>query len=53
MKKFILGLSLLVCITGMAQPKGTGKSDADAKKVLDGVSAKFKSFKTVRAKLFI
>src|SRR4029077_4370680 len=30
--------------------KGMGKSDADAKKILDGVSAKFKSFKTVSAK---
>ena len=50
MKKFILGIFLLVGVTAMAQPKGMGKSDADAKKVLDGVSTKFKSFKTVTAK---
>lgn len=31
-------------------PKGMGSSDPNAKKVLDGVSAKFKTFKTVIAK---
>lgn len=50
MKKIILALSLLVGATAMAQPKGMGKSDVDAKKVLDDVSAKFRSFKTVTAK---
>jgi outer membrane lipoprotein-sorting protein len=50
MKKFILGLFLLAGATAVAQPKGMGNSDADAKKVLDGVSAKFRSFKTVTAK---
>lgn len=31
-------------------PKGMGKSDPDAKKILDAVSAKFKTFKTVQGK---
>ena len=31
-------------------PKGMGNSDPDAKKVLDAVSAKFKTYKTVEAK---
>ena len=47
----IILLFLLInnlCVT--AQPKGMGKSDPDAKKILDNVSAKFKSFKTVSAK---
>lgn len=30
-------------------PKGMGKSDPEAKKVLDAVSAKFKTYKTVKA----
>jgi len=30
-------------------PKGMGKSDPEAKKVLDAVSAKFKTFKTMKA----
>jgi outer membrane lipoprotein carrier protein len=50
MKKFILGISLMVGVSAVAQPKGMGKSDVDAKKVLDGVSTKFRSFKTVSAK---
>lgn len=33
-----------------AQPKGIGKSDPDAKKILDAVSTKFKSFKSVSSK---
>jgi len=33
-----------------AQPKGMGKNDPDAKKILDGVSAKFKTFKSAQAK---
>ena len=33
-----------------AQPKGMGKSDPDAKKILDEVSAKFKTYKSVQAK---
>ncbi len=49
-----LGLVLLVSsfftANLMAQAtKGTGKSDPEAKKVLDAVSAKFKTFKSVKA----
>ena len=31
-------------------PKGMGKNDPDAKKILDAVSTKFKTFKTVQGK---
>ena len=34
----------------MAQPKGMGKNDSDAKMILDGVSNKFKSYKSLSAK---
>ena len=50
MKKILLAICLFTAIGAFAQPKGMGKSDADAKKILDGVSAKFKGFKTVVAK---
>ena len=43
-------LTLLSGLTAMAQPDGMGKNDADAKKILDAVSAKFKTYKTVTAK---
>jgi outer membrane lipoprotein carrier protein len=33
----------------MAQPAGLGKNDPEAKKILDAVSAKFKSYKAVQA----
>ena len=51
MKKYITAvLAIFVLFAANAQPpKGMGKSDADAKKILDAVSAKFKSFKTVQA----
>jgi outer membrane lipoprotein-sorting protein len=42
---------LLLNLTVSAQPpKGMGTSDPDAKKILDAVSLKFKSFKTVQSK---
>lgn len=52
MNKLIMGLVVLIFGIGSlsAQPKGMGKNDPDAKKILDGVSAKFKSFKGVTAK---
>lgn len=50
MKNLLFSILLLANITAFAQPKGMGKNDADAKKILDAVSAKFKSFKTVTAK---
>ncbi|MBS1752425.1 MAG: outer membrane lipoprotein carrier protein LolA [Ferruginibacter sp.] len=52
MKK-ILSLSVLLVlmftIVQAQAPKGMGKSDPDAKKILDAVSAKFKSFKSVQS----
>ncbi len=53
MKKIFTGFVLtLISVTAVnAQaPKGMGQSDPAAKKVLDAVSAKFKSFKSVVAK---
>lgn len=50
MKNLLFSIVLLTGIGAFAQPKGMGKNDADAKKILDAVSAKFKSFKTVTAK---
>ena len=48
-----LGAILMFLIVGVfgasAQPKGIGSNDPDAKKILDGVSAKFKTFKGVQA----
>jgi outer membrane lipoprotein-sorting protein len=52
MKKVLSTIILLIVLSNsnlIAQPKGMGKNDADAKKLLDGVSSKFKSFKTVNA----
>lgn len=47
-------LSLIVMLAfGMASaqaPKGMGTNDPEAKKILDAVSSKFKSYKTVQAK---
>lgn len=52
MKKIITGIILLL-VVGIssinAQPKGMGKNDPEAKKVLDAVSAKFKTFKAVQS----
>ena len=50
MKNLLFSIFLLVSIGAVAQPKGMGKNDADAKKILDAVSAKFKTYKTVTAK---
>lgn len=45
---------LIVISTLQAQvPKGMGSSDPEAKKVLDGVSAKFKTYKSVKAKFLL
>ena len=52
MKKIttILTLLFFVISTSFAQaPKGLGKSDPEAKKILDAVSAKFKTYQTVKA----
>ncbi len=56
MKKIFSCLVLLLTIafTVHAQvPKGMGSSDPEAKKVLDGVSAKFKNYKSVQAKFLL
>jgi outer membrane lipoprotein carrier protein len=45
---FFAALSLL-SVHVFAQPKGMGKNDPEAKKILDAVSAKFKTFKSVQA----
>ena len=52
MKKFHLLFAsvLFLAASAFAQsPKGMGKSDPEAKKILDAVSAKFKTYKTVKA----
>ena len=52
MKKFLSCLfGLTIVLSSLAQvPAGMGKSDPDAKKILDAVSQKFKSYKSVQAK---
>ena len=51
MKKFFTSVFLLSCVilSVSAQPAGMGKNDPAAKKVLDAVSAKFKTFKSVQS----
>ena len=47
---FFLAIVLIFSYQSNAQaPKGMGKSDPEAKKVLDAVSAKFKTFKAIKA----
>lgn len=47
---FFFTAALLLMVSSFAQaPKGMGKSDPEAKKVLDAVSAKFKTFKAIKA----
>jgi outer membrane lipoprotein carrier protein len=48
-KKLLSGLFLLAAISAHAQTQYLGKSDPDAKKILDDVSAKFKTYKSVSA----
>jgi len=53
MKKiFSLAILMMAFIFSVSAqvPKGMGNSDPDAKKILDAVSAKFKSFKSVQSK---
>lgn len=52
MKNFfsVIVFSLSLIFSAQAQtPKGMGSSDPAAKKILDGVSARFKSFKSVQS----
>ena len=56
MKKVTCILAVLLTLSAVlpAQPpKGMGSSDPEAKKVLDAVSAKFKTFKAVQAKFLL
>jgi outer membrane lipoprotein carrier protein len=47
---FTIGFLMLASLVSInAQPKGMGKNDPEAKKVLDAVSAKFKTFKAVQS----
>ena len=49
-KNLLIAFLLFTGFTTIAQPKAMGKNDADAKAVLDGVSNKFRSYKTMTAK---
>lgn len=51
MKNFYTGVILLLfCVVSVnGQPAGMGKNDPEAKKILDGVSAKFKTYKAVQS----
>ena len=50
MKKILTTALILTSFFSNAQPKGFGTSDPNAKIILDAVSARFKTFKTVTAK---
>jgi outer membrane lipoprotein carrier protein len=56
MKKFCSSLILILfsfIMVNAQAPAGMGKSDPEAKKVLDAVSKKFKSYKNVKAKFIL
>ena len=56
MKKIYSSLVLMFAIilsTYAQAPNGMGKSDPDAKKILDAVSTKFKTYKSVQAKFLL
>ena len=47
---FTSAFLLLICLVSVnAQPAGMGKNDPEAKKLLDAVSAKFKTYKAVQS----
>jgi len=48
-KKLLFGVFILAGFTSFSQSSSLGKSDPDAKKILDNVSAKFKTYKSVVA----
>ena len=50
MKLLLLGFFMFSGYGVFSQTTGMGKSDPDAKKILDNVSAKFKTYKSVTAK---
>jgi outer membrane lipoprotein-sorting protein len=49
----LFGLFLTINLLHAQAPKGMGKSDTEAKKILDAVSKKFKSYKTVQANFLL
>lgn len=49
MKKLLSGIFLLATFTSYSQNSYIGKSDPEAKQILDNVSGKFKTYKTVVA----
>ena len=49
MKKLLIGVFMFAGFSAFSQTPGLGKSDPDAKKILDNVSAKFKTYKSVVA----
>jgi outer membrane lipoprotein carrier protein len=49
MKKILFTLLTLTGLTTFSQSSSLGKSDSDAKKILDDVSAKFKTYNSVTA----
>lgn len=49
-KKVLFTLFLFSGLNAFSQSSSLGKSDSDAKKILDNVSAKFKTYKSVNAK---
>ncbi len=56
MKKLLVlfsGVLITISSINAQATKGMGKSDADAKKILDAVSAKFKSYKSVQANFLL
>src|SRR5665647_1767321 len=50
MKKLLFGVFMLAGFTSFSQSNYIGKSDPEAKKILDNVSAKFKTYKSVTAR---
>jgi outer membrane lipoprotein carrier protein len=49
MKKLLIGVFIFAGFTAFSQTPDLGKSDPDAKKILDNVSTKFKTYKSVVA----
>ena len=49
MKNLLIGACMFAGFSAFSQTSGLGKSDPDAKKILDNVSARFKTYKSVVA----
>src|SRR6476619_1538687 len=50
MKNLLIWVFIFTGFSAFSQTTGLGKSDPDAKKILDNVSAKFKTYKTAVAR---